>query len=206
MRAFVGALLIGFILVFVASSAAVAQQRIEVAQKRTLFDILFGPKKTKPTPVTTKRTPTRRTPAPVRAPKFTVPQIINKNDNATRLAVFGDSLAIDLARALTRAYANNPDMAVLVLTAHDDDEYVFALLQAGANGYLLKTAEADELALLELCTEQPVQGEDDHAQQSEGGDVPEQPKAVPCHSDRSLANGRATATGVAARSCNQGHE
>jgi DNA-binding NarL/FixJ family response regulator len=36
-------------------------------------------------------------------------------------------------------------MSVLVLTAHDDDEYVFALLQAGANGYLLKTAEADEL-------------------------------------------------------------
>jgi DNA-binding NarL/FixJ family response regulator len=34
---------------------------------------------------------------------------------------------------------------VLVLTAHDDDEYVFALLQAGANGYLLKTAETDEL-------------------------------------------------------------
>jgi DNA-binding NarL/FixJ family response regulator len=38
-----------------------------------------------------------------------------------------------------------PRVAVLVLTAHDDDEYVFALLQAGANGYLLKTAEADEL-------------------------------------------------------------
>jgi len=33
-----------------------------------------------------------------------------------------------------------PQVAVLVLTAHDDDEYVFALLQAGANGYLLKTA------------------------------------------------------------------
>ncbi len=40
---------------------------------------------------------------------------------------------------------NSPDMSILVLTAHDDDEYVFALLQAGANGYLLKTAEADEL-------------------------------------------------------------
>lgn len=39
----------------------------------------------------------------------------------------------------------HPEIAVLVLTAHDDDEYVFALLQAGANGYLLKTAEADEL-------------------------------------------------------------
>src|SRR5512136_1160619 len=38
-----------------------------------------------------------------------------------------------------------PEVAVLVLTAHDDDEYVFALLQAGANGYLLKTAEIDEL-------------------------------------------------------------
>ncbi len=37
------------------------------------------------------------------------------------------------------------DVAVLVLTAHDDDEYVFALLQAGANGYLLKTAEMEEL-------------------------------------------------------------
>ena len=38
-----------------------------------------------------------------------------------------------------------PEVAVLVLTAHDDDEYVFALLQTGANGYLLKTAETDEL-------------------------------------------------------------
>ena len=38
-----------------------------------------------------------------------------------------------------------PNVRVLVLTAHDDDEYVFALLQAGANGYLLKTAEFTEL-------------------------------------------------------------
>lgn len=38
-----------------------------------------------------------------------------------------------------------PEVKVLVLTAHDDDEYVFALLQAGANGYLLKTAEIEEL-------------------------------------------------------------
>lgn len=34
---------------------------------------------------------------------------------------------------------------VLVLTAYDDDPYVFALLQAGADGYVLKTASADEL-------------------------------------------------------------
>ena len=34
---------------------------------------------------------------------------------------------------------------VLVLTAYDDDPYVFALLQAGADGYVLKTASGDEL-------------------------------------------------------------
>ncbi len=38
-----------------------------------------------------------------------------------------------------------PDMRVLILTAYDDDPYVFALLQAGADGYVLKTASADEL-------------------------------------------------------------
>jgi len=35
--------------------------------------------------------------------------------------------------------------AVLVLTAYDDDEYVFALLEAGAEGYLLKNARTSEL-------------------------------------------------------------
>lgn len=39
----------------------------------------------------------------------------------------------------------SPRVRVLVLTAHDDDEYVFSLLQAGASGYLLKTAPASEL-------------------------------------------------------------
>jgi DNA-binding NarL/FixJ family response regulator len=48
--------------------------------------------------------------------------------------------------ATRRIKAEMPEICVLVLTAHDDDEYVFALLQAGANGYLLKTAEIDELA------------------------------------------------------------
>src|SRR5512139_885764 len=36
--------------------------------------------------------------------------------------------------------ANLPGMGVLVLTAFDDDPYVLAVLQAGANGYVLKTA------------------------------------------------------------------
>lgn len=47
--------------------------------------------------------------------------------------------------ATRRIKQETPEVAVLVLTAHDDDEYVFALLQTGANGYLLKTAETDEL-------------------------------------------------------------
>ncbi len=42
--------------------------------------------------------------------------------------------------------ARHPATAVLVLTAYDDDQYVFALLEAGAAGYLLKDVSADELA------------------------------------------------------------
>jgi DNA-binding NarL/FixJ family response regulator len=38
-----------------------------------------------------------------------------------------------------------PQVRVLILTAYDDDPYVFALLQAGADGYVLKTASGDEL-------------------------------------------------------------
>jgi NarL family two-component system response regulator LiaR len=38
-----------------------------------------------------------------------------------------------------------PTTAVLVLTAYDDEQYVFALLEAGAAGYLLKNARAREI-------------------------------------------------------------
>ena len=38
-----------------------------------------------------------------------------------------------------------PQTAVLVLTAYDDDQYVFAILEAGAAGYLLKNARASDL-------------------------------------------------------------
>jgi DNA-binding NarL/FixJ family response regulator len=38
-----------------------------------------------------------------------------------------------------------PHVRVLVLTAYDDDPYVMALLEAGAAGYVLKTASGDEL-------------------------------------------------------------
>lgn len=41
--------------------------------------------------------------------------------------------------------ANMPGVGVLILTAYNDDPYVMAVLQAGANGYVLKTASPEEL-------------------------------------------------------------
>ena len=36
-------------------------------------------------------------------------------------------------------------IGVLILTAYDDDPFVMAALRAGANGYVLKTAEPEEI-------------------------------------------------------------
>ncbi|MFM9282120.1 response regulator transcription factor [Paenibacillus jiagnxiensis] len=38
-----------------------------------------------------------------------------------------------------------PDTEVLILTMHDDDEYLFRAIQAGASGYILKSAPHEEL-------------------------------------------------------------
>ncbi len=38
-----------------------------------------------------------------------------------------------------------PEVGVLILTAYDDEPYVMAVLQAGANGYVLKTAKTEGL-------------------------------------------------------------
>ncbi|MFC5405993.1 response regulator [Cohnella soli] len=38
-----------------------------------------------------------------------------------------------------------PNVEVLVLTMHDDEEYLFRAIQAGASGYLLKSAPYEEL-------------------------------------------------------------
>jgi len=47
--------------------------------------------------------------------------------------------------ATRRIRQNFPEVRILILTAYDDDPYIRALLQAGADGYLLKTAPAAEL-------------------------------------------------------------
>ncbi len=38
-----------------------------------------------------------------------------------------------------------PDVAIVILSVYDDDQYVHAAITAGASGYLLKTVEAAEL-------------------------------------------------------------
>ena len=47
--------------------------------------------------------------------------------------------------ATRRIRHDNDDIRVLVLTAYDDPAYVHALLDAGADGFILKTAEFSEL-------------------------------------------------------------
>lgn len=41
--------------------------------------------------------------------------------------------------------SHHRDVGMLILTAYDDDPYVTAILQAGANGYVLKTASPAEI-------------------------------------------------------------
>lgn len=52
---------------------------------------------------------------------------------------------LDGIAATRQIKAARPTVAVLALTAHDEDQYVFALLEAGAAGYLLKTVRGKEL-------------------------------------------------------------
>ncbi len=52
---------------------------------------------------------------------------------------------VDGIEATRRIKAAYPAMAVLILTAYDDDQFVFSLLEAGAAGYLLKSVRGKEL-------------------------------------------------------------
>jgi len=47
--------------------------------------------------------------------------------------------------ATRRIKADNPATAVLILTAYDNDQYIVALLEAGAAGYLLKNVSGSDL-------------------------------------------------------------
>jgi NarL family two-component system response regulator LiaR len=52
---------------------------------------------------------------------------------------------VDGIEATKQIKAKCPDTAVLILTAYDDDQYIFASLEAHVAGYLLKTVSGQEL-------------------------------------------------------------
>jgi len=94
---------------------AQAQERVEVAQqqkRRTLFDVLFGDEPRQQTPPPVQQTQPRRA-APAAAALPPPKPTVEKSATATRLAVFGDSLAVDLAKALERFYAEDPNLLVI---------------------------------------------------------------------------------------------
>jgi len=68
------------------------------------------------------------------------------------LALHPDVVVMDIAmpevsgvEATRQLRAQTPAVRVLVLTAYDDDPYIYGLLDAGASGYILKTAESHEI-------------------------------------------------------------
>src|SRR6218665_3096871 len=87
----------------------VAQQQ-RPRKRKPLMDLLFGggaePQ---------EEAPVIEEPV-VKAPKADLPPAkpkIPKADTAVRLAVFGDSIAIDIAKALERLYAEDPNIAII---------------------------------------------------------------------------------------------
>ena len=85
-------------------------------KRRSLMDMLFGreeqPVIQQPQPKQQKapKAPRKQVAAPPPKPK------VEKAPNATRLAVMGDSLATDVAAALDRAYAEDPNLVVVPMT------------------------------------------------------------------------------------------
>jgi len=53
--------------------------------------------------------------------------------------------SLDGVAATSRLVATHPGLAILVLTMHEDDEHVFAVLRARARGYLVKGADGTEI-------------------------------------------------------------
>lgn len=49
---------------------------------------------------------------------------------------------IEVTRRIKKTH---PGVSVLILTVHDDDQFIFAVIEAGAAGYLLKDVEGSQL-------------------------------------------------------------
>lgn len=78
------------------------------------------------------------------------------SDGAALLSAVGELLpdvvvtdlsmpGLDGVTATTQLLRAHPELPILVLTMHGDDEHVFAALRAGARGYLVKGADGEEI-------------------------------------------------------------
>lgn len=90
-------------------------------------------------------------------------EVVGEATNGAEAVALADRLLPDVAildismpimtgiEATERIKAAHPLTAVLVLTAYDDDPYIFALLKAGAAGYLLKDVASSEVVRAIRC-------------------------------------------------------
>jgi DNA-binding NarL/FixJ family response regulator len=72
----------------------------------------------------------------VKIVKELAPQVVIMDVGLPRLG------GIEAARRIVKG---NPDMKVIMLTIHDEPQYVYKSLEAGAKGYLVKEAPLEEL-------------------------------------------------------------
>lgn len=98
--------------------------------------------------------------------RFGLTAVLNQADGVEVVASVGDGVALvaavaehtpdlvltDLAMpdldgvAATRQLLEaRPELPIIALTMHEDDEHVFAALRAGARGYLVKGADGEEI-------------------------------------------------------------
>ena len=90
-----------------------AQQQ-QQPRRRTLMDLLFGPREPKVVQqAPAEPQPRKANPAATTAAAPPAKPAIEKAANATRLMVFGDSLGLDLGKALERFYAEDPNLVVI---------------------------------------------------------------------------------------------
>jgi DNA-binding NarL/FixJ family response regulator len=97
-------------------------------------------------------------------------EVVGEASNGAETVTLVESLRPDVAivdiampgmdglEATKRIKISRPGTSVLVLTAYDDDPFVFALLAAGAAGYLLKDIPASDLvqAIRRVFAGEPV--------------------------------------------------
>ncbi|MDP1732272.1 MAG: DUF459 domain-containing protein [Devosia sp.] len=95
-----------------AAPILVAQEQQRPRKRKTLMDLLFGNEEEQ----RREEAPVVEAPAVVKPKAASLPPArpaVEKAVGATRLAVFGDSMAVDLAKALARLYAEDPNLVII---------------------------------------------------------------------------------------------